>query len=213
MSHGNHLFLMAIDSDVLQDDDDDERREYIADEFSERFRSRLDENNWFRHLAVVFKDGNYVMWPDCELEIFGDTPVESRWEVVRRYALQCVAVDFLLFGATPLAIGESGNEGNKKIDALSFDELLAEIYNQIPASLSAQYHSLEGKPGGLHEIPDESWRVEHERRKTVLRFEAFRNCDCLPFTRWPMVSAYEYRAFDITWGEEPNAILITDIHT
>jgi hypothetical protein len=37
--------------------------------------------------------------------------------------------------------GDSENEGNLKIDGLTFDDLLSEIYNQVPASLSAQYSS------------------------------------------------------------------------
>src|SRR5208283_5574604 len=34
-----------------------------------------------------------------------------------------------------------GNEGNQKIDELSFDDLLSEIYKQVPAWLSEQYSS------------------------------------------------------------------------
>ena len=51
-------------------------------------------------------------------------PDENRWLAVRRYALQCVAVDFRLFGAMTWTLGDSENEGNQKIDGLSFDELL-----------------------------------------------------------------------------------------
>jgi hypothetical protein len=48
----------------------------------------------------------------------------------------------------------------------------------------------------------------------VLMFEALRKSDNVPFTDWGIViTPYEYRAFDLTLGEEPNAILITDIHT
>jgi hypothetical protein len=54
---------------------------------------------------------------------------------------------------------------------------------------------------------------EYDRRKMVLMFEALRNSDHVPFTKWGILSPYEYRAFDLTLGEEPNAILITDIHT
>jgi len=56
--------------------------------------------------------------------------------------------------------------------------------------------------------------AEYERRKMVLMFEALRNSNHVPFTKWgTVISPYEYRAFDLTTGEEPNAILITDIHT
>jgi hypothetical protein len=53
-------------------------------------------------------------------------------DAVRRYALQCVAVDFRLFGATPWTLGDTGNEGNQKINAMTFDELLSEIHKQVP---------------------------------------------------------------------------------
>ncbi len=212
MSHSNFSFLMALHADAFLGDED-ERREFIESEFSIRFESRLDDNNWFHHLAVFFKDGSYLMWPNSEPGIFAEVSIESRWDAVRRYALQCVAVDFRLFGAITWTFGDSGNEGNQKIDAMTFDELLSEIYNQVPASLSEQYSSLKGKPAWLSTIPCESWMTEHERRKMVLMFEALRNSNHVPFTSWGIVSPYEYRAFDLTLGEEPNAILITDIHT
>jgi hypothetical protein len=204
---------MALDADAFLGDED-ERREFISEEFSDRFRDRLDENNWFHHLAVFFKNGSYLMWPKSEPGIFAEIPLENRWDAVRRYALQCVAVDFRLFGAMTWTLGDIGNEGNKKIDGLTFDDLLMEIYRQVPASLSKQYSSLQGKPAWLSTILDESWMAEYDRRKMVLMFEALRNSNHVPFTKWSsVVSPYEYRAFDLTLGEEPNAILITDIHT
>ena len=98
MSHSNFSFLMALDADAFMDDED-ERRQIIAEEFSDKFESRLDENNWFHHFGIFFKDGSYLMWPKSEPGIFAEMFVENRWQAVRRYALQCVAVDFRLFGA------------------------------------------------------------------------------------------------------------------
>ena len=54
--------------------------------------------------------------------------------------------------------------------------------------------------------------TEYDRRKMAMMFEALRNSEHVPFTKC-IVTPYEYRAFDLTLGEEPNAILITDIHT
>jgi len=212
MSHSNFSFLMALDADAFLGGED-ERREFISEEFSDRFGSRLDDNNWFHLQAAFFKDGSYLMWPNSEPGIFAEVAIENRWDAVRRYALQCVAVDFRLFGAMTWTLGDSGNAGNEKIDGLTFDDLLSEIYNQVPASLSAQYSSLQGKPASLGPVPDESGMKEYDRRKTVLMFEAICNCNHVPFTRLGIVTPYEYRAFDLTLGEEPNAILISDIHT
>lgn len=212
MSHAHCSFLMALDADAFLSDED-ERREFIESEFSDRFGSRLDENNWVHHLAIFFKDGSYLIWPNSDPGSFADLPNENRWLAVHRYALQCVAVDFKLFGAMIWTFGDSGNAGNEKIDGLTFDDLLAGIYGQVPASLSELYSSLQGKPAWLVTIPDESWMAEYDRRKMVLMFEALRNSDHVPFTKWCIVRPYEYRAFDLTRGEEPNAILITDVHT
>jgi hypothetical protein len=203
---------MALDADAFLGDED-ERRECIKSEFSDKFGNRLDENNYFHHVAVFFKDGSFLIWPKSEPGSFADIPNETRYQAVRRYALQCLSVDFKLFGAMTWTFGDSGNAGNKKIDGLTFDDLLSEIYNQVPASLSEQYCSLQGKPAWLGTIPHESWMTEYDRRKMVLMFEALRNSDHVPFTKWCIVSPYEYRAFDLTLGEEPNAVLITDIHT
>jgi len=196
---------MALDADAFLGGED-ERREFISEEFSDRFGSRLDDNNWFHLQAAFFKDGSYLMWPNSEPGIFAEVAIENRWDAVRRYALQCVAVDFRLFGAMTWTLGDSGNAGNEKIDGLTFDDLLAEIYNTAPASLSEQYSSLQGKPAWLGTIPDESWMAEYDRRKMVLMFEALRNSDHVPFTGWCIVSPYEYRAFDLTRREEPNSI-------
>jgi hypothetical protein len=108
MSHSNFSFLMALDADAFPGDED-ERREFIEGEFSDRFGSRLDENNWFHHLGIFFKDGSYLMWPKSEPGIFAEIPIENRWQAVHRYALQCVAVDFRLFGAAPWTLGDRGN--------------------------------------------------------------------------------------------------------
>ncbi|MGA2937708.1 MAG: hypothetical protein ABSF90_26700 [Syntrophobacteraceae bacterium] len=205
MSHANCSFLMALDADAFLGDED-ERREFIESEFSDRFGNRLDENNYFHHIAVFFKDGSYLIWPKSEPGSFADFNNENRWQAVRRYVLQCVAVDFKLFGATTWTFGDGGNYGNEKIDGLTFDALLVEIYNTVPASLSEQYSSLQGKPAWLGTIPDESWMAEYDRRKMVLMFEALRNSDHVPFTGWCIVSPYEYRAFDLTRREEPNSI-------
>ncbi|MGA3117667.1 MAG: hypothetical protein ABSF90_24935 [Syntrophobacteraceae bacterium] len=212
MSHSNFSFLMALDADAFLGDED-ERREFIESEFSDRFGSRLDENNYYHHLAVFFKDGSYLIWPKSEPGGFADVANENRYQAVFRYALQCVAVDFRLFGATTWTLGDSENEGNQKIDAMTFEDLISEIYRQIPAFLSQHYSSLQGKPAWLGTIPSESWMAEYDRRKMVLMFEALRNSDHVPFTKWCIVGPYEYRAFDLTRCEEPNAILITDIHT
>jgi hypothetical protein len=212
MSHSNFSFLMALTADAFLDDED-ERREFIESEFSDRFGSRLDENNWFHHRSVFFKDGIYLIWPKSDSGSFADIPGENRWHAVRRFALQCVAVDFRLFGATTWTFGDKGNAGNEKIDGLTFDDLLSGIYGQVPSSLSEQYASLQGKPACLGTIPDDSWMAEYDRRKMVLMFESLRNSNHVPFTVWHVVTPYEYRAFDLTMGEEPNAILITDIHT
>ena len=212
MSHANCLFLMALDADAFLGDEE-EQREFIESEFSDRFGDRLDENNYFHHLAVFFKDGSYLIWPKSEPGGFADVANENRWQAVHRYALQCVSVDFKLFGAITWTFGDNENEGNKKIDGLTFDDLLSEIYTTVPASLSEKYSTLQGKPAWMGNLPDESWMTEYDRRKMVLMFEALRNSDNVPFTKWGIVTPYEYRAFDLTRCEEPNAILITNIHT
>jgi hypothetical protein len=212
MSHSNFSFLMALSADAFLGDEDN-RREFIESEFSDRFGSRLDGNNWIHHIAAFFKDGTYIAWPNSDLGSFADIPGENRWQAVRRFALQCVAVDFRLFGAMPWIIGDKGKAGNEKIDELTFEELLSEIYRQIPSSLSELYSSLQNKPASLGTILNEFSMAEYDRRKRVLMFEALRNSNHVPFTKWCIVTPYEYRAFDLTLGEEPNAILMTDIHT
>jgi hypothetical protein len=211
MSHSNFSFLMALDADAFLNGEDD-RREFIESEFSHRFGSRLDQNNWVHHLAIFFKDGSYLIWPNSDPGGFVDIPAESRWQAVRRFALQCVAVDFRLFGAMTWTFDDKGNAGNEKIDGLTFDDLLSGIYGHVPSSLSELYSSLQGKPACLGTIPDDLWMAEYDRRKKVVMFESLRNSNHVPFTKG-IVTPYEYRAFDLTLGEEPNAILITDIHT
>jgi hypothetical protein len=85
--------------------------------------------------------------------------------------------------------GDSGKGGNQKIDGLAFDDdLLYEIYRQIPGWLSEQYSSLQGKPAWSSTIPRESWMAEYDRRKMAMMFEALRKCNNVPFTEWCVVS-------------------------
>ncbi len=126
---------MALDADAFLGNED-ERRDFIKGEFSDRFDSRLDENNWFHHLAAFFRDGSYLMGPKSEPGIFADIPAENRWDAVRRYALRCVAVDFRLFGASTWTLGDNANEGNKKTDeptALRIYELQPSGVTEPPA--------------------------------------------------------------------------------
>jgi len=69
----------------------------------------------------------------------------------------------------------------------------------------------QGKPACFGPFPDDLWMAEYDRRKRAMMFEALRNSNHVPFTKWCIVTPYEYRAFDLTLGEKPNAILITDI--
>jgi hypothetical protein len=158
MSHSNFSFLMALDADAFLGDED-ERREFIESEFPDKFGSRLDDNNWLHHLAVFFKDGSYLMWPNSEPGFFAEISNEKRWHAVHRYALQCVAVDFRLFGAMPWTLGDSGNEGNQKIDGLSFDELLLEIYKQVPHRFRSSIHPFRAsRPGWVPFPMNHGWQ-------------------------------------------------------
>ena len=208
--HATYSFLLSIDNDAAD-------IPAAADgAFDSLFNNQLDDNNWYQPEALILKDGRAFQM--CEKDdwrgrgcLLDETisPIlpADRWQWAMHFALSCVAIDLHLFGTSGIALGEQ-DSGAKKIDGSSWDDLVAAIEDELPRRLSNAYSEIVGK-----KKLDAFDLKEYERAKDAVRFEAFRNSERKPFTDNGHLTPYNYRCFDLTNGEEPNAVLLVDIHT
>jgi hypothetical protein len=172
-----------------------------------------DSNNWYRVYGAVTKDGTLLGEPEFVAswtEKFPDA--STRFEAAVRFAAGCVAVDMELFGGTRIALpGMEKTDEDRKLDALSTEEVIEAIYREAPAALAKAYG--EFKPSVRGEFDMTSYR----RAKLADQLEKFDAAGFKPFT--DRGTPYEYRCFDIRnegRGDEPcedDVILFVDIHT
>lgn len=172
-----------------------------------------DSNNWYTAYGAVLRDGTLLGTDDFVASWAEKFPDASkRFEAAVRLAAGCVAVDMDLFGGTRIALpGMEKTEEDRKIDALSTEQLVDAIYEAAPAKLAAAYGSF------TREAKDRFDMDGYKRSRLAEQFEKFHDAGLKPFSAHG--TPYEYRAFDIRsegQGEEPadeDVILFVDIHT
>ena len=111
-----------------------------------------------------------------------------------------------LFDTPSLGILSDPKGGRKKINRMSFDELLKAIREWIPKTLSRAYADV--NPGKKDK---DRFLTDYLRQKRASVFEILNECSKPPFAS-PR-SPYEYRAFALCDPEKGNAVLFVDIHT
>lgn len=202
--HAVYFFLMS-----LEDADDLEGAELLAnaeETFSGRFSDNLDENNWWTAQAVVCEDGASAISSEIENP---DYPLED-FQTLRRIATQAVITDLSshlhgVWDVNPLAFGARGAD-ETRMDQMTLAELLTEVGRKVPPALSEMYARMSVDGGAHGDLQG------YQRRRAVEIFERLLGCDTPPFASDG--TPYEYRAFDLTWGEDGRkAIFLVDIHT
>jgi len=213
MSHGIYHFLINTEEtegeDILSD---------VSDTFESYARDHCDENNWYTLLTIVTKDNRALYYSDAEREGFGpgeetDEQKAKRWDRAVRSALDCVAIDMRLFDIQPYDLGGEPDVGLVKLDELGYDELIQRIHRDVPKRLSEAYAALLNPPDLVNKTAVDRMLDNWQRRMLAKHYEMFRECPrIVPFTD-TIDTPYDYRAYDLTCGYEPNAILTVDIHT
>jgi hypothetical protein len=236
--HANYFFLLDLDTEsVPPPDPKTGRAQEVTDAVDAAFESFgdewCDENNYWQHMIVVFRDGRAYQLAGGEEQ--GDdwrgrdraydpfvtsTPPEERFAKLRKAALECQIGEMGLNGASvSFFLDVDARAAWTKLEALSFDEQMALVRTAAPAKLAEAYAAF-GKPQPGDDAPDgkhRAWMRNYSRKKTAQIFEALMSeHHPAPFVAPGPV--YDYRAFDLTTEGDPSeaagtAILVSDIHT
>ena len=183
-------------------------------EFESQYVPLCDENNWYQEMALVTQTGRVIQLcdygdyrgRDSWYGVIKKVHREKRWDWAWKFSLESCAVDMELFNVPSLSILPDPKGGHKRIEQMSFDQLLEAIRDWIPKTLSRAY--AEVKPGRKDQ---DSFLADHLRQKRAALFEILNECSRPPFAS-PR-SPYEYRAFALCEPEKGNAVMFVDIHT
>ena len=183
-------------------------------EFESQYVPLCDENNWYQEMALVTKTGRVIQLCDhgdyrCRDSWYGvirKIDREKRWDWAWKFSLDTVATDMELFDIPSLGILPDPKGGRKKMEQMSFDELLGAIRDWIPKRLSRAYAEVRPGRKGV-----DSFLTDYLRQKRAALFEILNECSMPPFA-WPR-SPYEYRAFTLCEPEKGNGVVFVDIHT
>ena len=208
--HAIYTFLMQLPAGLCAR----ELKKKALSEFETQYVPHCDENNWYQAMALVTRAGRVIQlcgkgdWRgrDSWYSVIRRIDEEKRWDWAWKLALDCVATDMELFDAPSLGILPDKKGGRKRIERMSFDEVLAAIRDWMPKTLSRAY--AEVKPGGKD---GDLFLTNHLRQRRAALFEILNECAKPPLA-WPR-SPYEYRAFALCEPEKGNAVMLVDIHT
>ncbi len=210
--HAIYSFLMELPIKLC----DKDLKEAATSHFEEQYVPLCDDNNWYQETALVTETGRVIQLckrgdyrgRDSWYGLIKKVKPEKRWDWVWKFALDCVSTEMELFDVPSLGILPDPKGGRKKIQQLSFDELLKAIQEWVPRTLSRAY--AEVKPGEKDKNKDK-FLTDCLRQKRASVFEILNESSKPPFA-WPR-SPYEYRAFALGSPEKGNAVLFVDIHT
>lgn len=211
--HGTYSF--ALHYQELSKLSDDELRLAAETDLESYMEKHSDENNWFVCFRVIAVDGRCLRFPEMGQKTPPTEDSPMTFEQARRMALDCIAIDMKLCGASSYGIAElfgGKDPGKEKIEQMSFGDVLAAIDAEVPKLLAEAYQKIVGKPKSVGGGPD-VFMDEYSRQSLVRQFELLRSANYPPFVS-NLQTPYDFRAYDLTNGSgEPNAILQVDIHT
>lgn len=208
--HGIYTFLMQLPPKLPAK----ALKKQALSEFEEQYVPLCDENNWYQEMALVTETGRVIQLcgagdyrgRDSWHGVLKKIDRDKRWHWAWKFSLDCVATDMELFDVPFIGILPDPKGGRKKIEQMSFGEVLEAIREWIPKVLSKAY--AEVKPG---EKDRDRFLTDYLRQKRAAIFEILNDCSKPPFA-WPR-SPYEYRAFALCESEKGNAVMFVDIHT
>lgn len=183
-------------------------------QFELQYLPLCDENNWYQEMALVTRTERVLQlcgdgdWRGRDSWYSTIRKIErgKRWDWAWKFAIDCCATDAELFNTPSIGILPDPNGGRKKIEEMSFDEVLQAMREWIPKTLARAYANVQ--PGGKNK---DTFLDDCLRQKRSAIFEILNECKKPPFAR-PR-SPYEYQAFTLCESEKGNAIMFVDIHT
>lgn len=216
MSHAVYHFLLALDVDDRESAE--KIRAAAQNAFDMYAEGHTDDNNWSAPIDVVLRDDRVIPFEKEASDRY--KLAKHPWKEAVRYALDCVATDLDFWEhSRPFGLGKASKDEKKELEAsqkLSDQEFYAAIVKKTAQFLSGAYALLfkRGPPKRKKEdLGSEDWLEAFRRDTHAAKLAHLMSCNLVPFTT-SLATPYEYRAYDLTQGdEEPNAILRVDIHT
>ncbi len=174
-----------------------------------------DENNGYEPLVLILPSGRFVPivekgdWRgrDEWVPLVQKVNPAKRWDWAMTFALQCVAIDAELWRAASIHLGQP-DPGGDKINKATRDELIAEIYKQVPARLVEMLQVFNPQTDML-----DAYRIN----KLARLLDLFHGAKPKPFAQAD--TPYVYRAYDLRedgWDEKIKkdcGIVLADVHT
>lgn len=208
--HGIYSFLMELPTKLCARD---LKKEAVC-QFEAQYVPLCDENNWYQETALVTRTGRVMQlcgngdWRgrDSWYGLIRKVEPQKRWDWAWKFALESTGSELELFDAPSIGILPDPNGGRKKMEEMSFDELLAAIRDWIPRTLARAYSEIKPRKKG-----EDTFLTDYTRQRRAAVFEILNECSKPPFA-WPR-SPYEYRAFALCEAEKGNAVMLVDIHT
>lgn len=206
--------------DDLQNALDDAQGE-LAGLFEDRYgQSQCDENNWYQEEVFVSQDGIVIPMADASdwrgrdeyQKTLMDKPKGERYDFIRTQAMQSVAANCGLFGASHFMFG---NEGDAKIAEMSFDELATAFMDHFPEVVEEHFKDFRTK---LNAEGADKFHLLYKGKKLASHAEAhlysFDGMGDFPFGGVDTPYA-DVLAMDLTYGDRDKGrgILAVDIHT
>jgi len=186
-------------------------------QFETDYAPLCDENNWYQETALITQSGRVIQlcgngdWRgrDSWYGAIRKVKPQKRWDWAWKFALATIATEMELFDAPSLGILPDPKGGRKKIEQMSFDDLLKAIREWTPRVLSCAYATIQF--GKKRKKDSDLFLADCRRQKRASVFEILNECSKPPFAS-PR-NPYEYRAYTLCDSEKGNAVLLVDIHT
>lgn len=208
--HGIYSFLMELPVKLCSK----ELKGEAVSEFETQYAPLCDENNWYQETALITKSGRVLQlcgngdWRgrDSWHGLITKVERQKRWDWAWKFSLECVASEMQLFDCPNIGILPDPQGAQKKMEQMTFDELLDAIRDWIPKTLSRSYAEIKPRKKG-----EDTFLTDCTRQRRAAVFEILNECKKPPFA-WPR-SPYDYRAFSLCDAAKGNAVMLVDIHT
>lgn len=215
MGHATYLFLMDLGYEaefgrpMAEEKNDAFLLEYALEQFRSDFDPRLDDNNWWNPIHIVFPDRPGVLAENVQDDRTAHELLEEQTKSAETFNKRIA--DSWLYNAADFSYEVKGLAP----ETLPISEH-KKAREEFQARLRAQLLSYHADPSTLPGSGDNDQSLAKWMKNRLLRGISFaNNCRLGGFTKSKRATPYGWRSFDIRRNAKakPNAILYLDIHT
>ena len=221
--HMAHAFLLSRHSfapELTMKALAEQAKDWLIEKFMEGSEY---EDAWCTPMALVADDGQTIdLAPEDDIlgihkwvkDFTVSAPAGNCLQEALRLAVQMTATEMGLYGCHTIDSADP-NEGEKRIESASREDLITGILAEIPGKLAELYKDAIGQPRNRGELGDYLYRCM-VRKYLAIQFEEF--CDGMVPAFTPNLKARPYRCFDLREHtelpeeEDHLMVLLADFH-